>query len=80
MTLVGAIFSLYNKLRASGGNMSDHIPVFRNNKNIVQDVIEPQRGKKARIAKVYKSNYMVCILEEDPFDLQEGLSSLDANF
>ena len=38
-----------------GGTKSDHILVIRNNyKNIVRDVIEPQGGKIARIAKEYE--------------------------
>jgi len=37
---------------SSGGTISDHIPVNRNSyENIVWDVIETQRGKKAIIAK-----------------------------
>jgi hypothetical protein len=41
-------------LRTSGGTISDCIPVIRNSyEKIVRDVIEPQRGKKARIAKEY---------------------------
>ena len=45
----------FKKLRTSGGTISDHIPVIRNSyENIVRDVIEPRRGKKARIAKEYE--------------------------
>lgn len=37
-----------------------------------------ERGKKAIITKEYKPNYMVCILEYDPSNLQETLSSFDS--
>jgi len=42
-------------LRTSGGTISDHISIIINSyESIVQDVIEPRRGKKARIAKEYE--------------------------
>jgi len=63
-------------LETSGGTKFDHIPVIRNSyENIVRDVIEPRRGKKARIAKEYE--LMVYTLEEDPLSLKEAISSLD---
>ncbi|RZB91995.1 Retrovirus-related Pol polyprotein from transposon TNT 1-94, partial [Glycine soja] len=41
--------------------------------------IEPRRGKRARIVKDYGPDYMAYTLEEDPSNLQEALSSLDAD-
>jgi len=43
-----------SKLRTSGGTISDHILVIGNSYDILRDVIEPQRGKKSRIAKEYE--------------------------
>jgi len=51
--LVGGKLNSPCILRTSGGTIS-HISVIRNSyENIVRDVIEPRRGKKARIAKEY---------------------------
>jgi hypothetical protein len=57
---------------------SEHILVIINSyKNIVRDVIEPRRGKKARIVKAYELDYMVYTLEEYPLSLKEVISVLD---
>ncbi|RZB86226.1 Retrovirus-related Pol polyprotein from transposon TNT 1-94 [Glycine soja] len=41
--------------------------------------INPRKGKRARISKNYGPSYMAYTLEEDPSNLQEALSSLDAD-
>jgi hypothetical protein len=47
-------------LRNSGGFATGHILVIRSSdENIKQDVIEPQRGKVAKVAKKYEPDYMV---------------------
>jgi hypothetical protein len=52
--LVGGKLNSPCILRTSEGTISDHISVVRNSyENIIRDVIEPRRGKKARIAKEY---------------------------
>jgi hypothetical protein len=46
------LFKLRNSGGTSGGIVNVHISVIRiNDENIEQDVIEPQRGKIARVAK-----------------------------
>ena len=68
------------KLRNSGGTSSNYLPAI-NSENLAQPEpdIEPRRGKRARIAKDYGPDYMAYTLEEDPSNLQEALSSLDAD-
>ena len=68
------------KLRNSGGTSSSHLPAI-SSENLAQPEpdIEPRRGKRARIAKDYGPDYMAYTLEEDPSNLQEALSSLDAD-
>jgi len=70
--------------RDSGGtNMNttpDHTPVIRDSdENIITDVTELRRSKIARTAKEYGPEYVVNTLEEDPSNLKEALSSLDAD-
>ncbi|RZB91539.1 Retrovirus-related Pol polyprotein from transposon TNT 1-94 [Glycine soja] len=64
----------------SGGTSSSYLPAI-SSENLAQPEldIEPRRGKRARIAKDYGPNYMAYTLEEDPSNLQEVLSSLDAD-
>ncbi|KAK2429298.1 putative mitochondrial protein [Trifolium repens] len=65
---------------SSGNTTSNNIPLIRNSdENIESDVIEPRRGKRARIAKEYGPEYVAYTLEEDPSNLSEALSSLDAD-
>jgi hypothetical protein len=45
--------------------------------NIKQDVTKPQRGKKAKFARVYKLDCMIYTLEENLTSLEKMLSSLD---
>ncbi|MCH80615.1 retrotransposon protein putative Ty1-copia sub-class, partial [Trifolium medium] len=47
--------------------------------NFESDVIEPRKGKRARIAKEFGPEYVAYTLEEDPSSLREALSSLDAD-
>jgi len=70
--------------RDSGGanmnNTPDHTPVIRDSdENIQPDVIELRRSKRARTSKEYGAEYVVNTLEEDPSNLKEALSSLDAD-
>jgi len=70
--------------RDSGGtNMnttSDHAPVIRDSdENIITDVTELRRSKRARTVKEYRPEYVVNTLEEDPSNLKEALSSLDVD-
>jgi hypothetical protein len=74
--------------RDSGGNSGginmnstpDHNPVIRDSdKSIITDVTELRRSKRARTAKEYGPKYVVNTLEEDPSNLKEALSSLDAD-
>ncbi|XP_028225015.1 uncharacterized protein LOC114406474 [Glycine soja] len=64
----------------SGGTSSSHLPAI-SSENLAQPEpdIEPRRGKRARIAKDYEPDYMAYTLKEDPSNLQEALSSLDAD-
>ena len=68
---------------SGGANMNttpDHNPVIRNSdENIITDVTELRRSKRARTAKEYGPEYVVNTLEEDPSNLKEALSSLDAD-
>jgi hypothetical protein len=65
---------LRNSGGTSGGIVNVHISVIRiNDENIEQDVIEPQRGKIARVAKKYEPDYMVYRLEKDPTNIQENV-------
>lgn len=71
----------------SGGNSGgtdnsvlDQPPeIITNNENIERDVIEPRRGKRARIAKEYGPEYVAFTIEEDPLSIKEALSSIDAD-
>ncbi|GAU39727.1 hypothetical protein TSUD_144940 [Trifolium subterraneum] len=67
------------KLRSSGGTESSHIPVIRNSESNNEVEIELRRSKRVRVAKDYGPDYSVYTLEEDPTNLQEALSSLDAD-
>jgi len=68
------------KLRNNEGTSSSHLPAI-SSENLAEPEpkIEPQRVNRARIAKDYGPDYMAYTLEEDPSNLQEALSSLDAN-
>ncbi|RZC12050.1 hypothetical protein D0Y65_012028 [Glycine soja] len=68
------------ELKNSGGTSSSHLPAI-GSENLAQPEpdIEPRRGKRTRIAKEYGPDYMTYTSEEDPSDLQEALSSLDAD-
>jgi hypothetical protein len=65
--------------------VSDQTPVIINSyENIVWDAIEPQRGKKTRIAKEYEPGYMVYTSEEDPLvflkkAINDEMDSLESN-
>lgn len=66
------------KLKNSGCTTSDHIPVTKNiDENIKHDVIEPQRGTRARVVKEYGPDYVAYTLDEVPLSLKEDFSSLD---
>ncbi|CAJ2638269.1 unnamed protein product [Trifolium pratense] len=67
------------KLRNSGGTESSHIPVIRNSESNNNTEIELRRSKRVRVAKDYGPEYSAYTLEEDPKNLQEALSSLDAD-
>jgi len=68
---------------SGGTNMNttpDHIPVIRDiDENIITNVTELRRSKRARTAKEYGPEYVVNTLEDDPSNLKEALSSLDAD-
>ena len=53
--------------------------IITSNENIERDVIEPRRGKRARIAKEYGPEYVAYTIEEDPSSIKEALSSIDAD-
>jgi hypothetical protein len=67
------------KMRNSGGTQSSHIPVIRNTESNDDAATELRRSKRARVAKDYGSDYTAYNVEEDPMNLQEALSSLDAD-
>ncbi|KAK2356784.1 hypothetical protein QL285_094109 [Trifolium repens] len=67
------------KSRNSGGTESSHIPVIRNSESNIEVETELRRSKRVRVAKDYGLNYSAYTLEEDPTNLQEALSSLDAD-
>ncbi|KAK2455989.1 putative mitochondrial protein [Trifolium repens] len=67
------------KSRNSGGTESSHIPVIRNSESNNEVENELRRSKRVRVAKDYGPDYSAYNLEEDPTNLQEALSSLDAD-
>jgi hypothetical protein len=67
------------KSRNSGGTTSSHIPVIRGSDSNNEVEPELRRSKRVRVAKDYGPDYSAYILEEDPKNLQEALSSLDAD-
>jgi len=53
-------FKSRNSEGTSGGIATDHILMIRSSdQNIESDVTEPQRGKRARVAKEYGPDYLV---------------------
>ncbi|KAK2408198.1 hypothetical protein QL285_043729 [Trifolium repens] len=73
------------KSRNSGGteqsqiSESSHIPVIQNENSNDEQQIELRRSKRARVAKDYGPDYSAYMLDEDPANLQEALSSMDAD-
>jgi transposase InsO family protein len=67
------------KSRNSGGIESSHIPVIRNSESNNEVENELRRSKRVRVAKDYGPDYSAYTLEEDPTNLQEALSSMDAD-
>ncbi|KAK2442716.1 putative mitochondrial protein [Trifolium repens] len=67
------------KSRNSGGTESIHNPVIRNSESNIEVETELRRSKRVRVAKDYGPDYSAYTLEEDPANLQEALSSLDAD-
>ncbi|XP_050889384.1 uncharacterized protein LOC127094619 [Lathyrus oleraceus] len=67
------------KSRSSGGTQSSHIPVIRSYKSNDNVETEIRRSKRVRVAKDYEPDYAAYSVEEDPINLQEVLSSLDAD-
>ncbi|PNX87224.1 retrovirus-related Pol polyprotein from transposon TNT 1-94, partial [Trifolium pratense] len=65
--------------RNSGGTESSHIHVIRNSESNNETETELRRSKRVRVAKDYGPDYSAYTLEEDPTNLQEALSSLDAD-
>ena len=64
------------KLRNSGGTSNMPIGTELNENSEA----EPRRSKRARIIKGFGSDFCAFTIEEDPINLQEALSSLDADF
>ena len=64
------------KLRNSGGTSSTPIRTELDKSSEV----EPRRSKRARTVKDFGSDFSVFTIEEGPLNLQEALSSLDADF
>ena len=64
------------KLRNSGGTSSTPIGTELDKSSEV----EPRRSKRARTIKDFGSDFCAFTIEEDPINLQEALSSLDADF
>ena len=64
------------KLRNSGGTTSMPIRTELNKSSEV----EPRRSKRARTVKDFGSDFSAFTIEEDPLNLQEALSSIDADF
>ena len=64
------------KLRNSGGTSSMPIRTELNKSSEV----EPRRSKRARTIKDFGSDFSAFTIEEDPLNLQEALSSIDADF
>lgn len=67
------------KLRNSGGTELDHIPMIRSTERNNEVEIELRRSKIVRVAKNYGSDYVAYNVEVDPINLQEALSSMDAD-
>ena len=67
------------KSRNSGGTQSSHIHVIRSTKSNDDVETELRRSKRVRVSKDYGKNYATYNVEEDPMNLQEALSSLDAD-
>lgn len=66
------------KSRNSGGTDSNHIPVIRNTESNNEVETKLRQSKRVRFSKDYGPNYVSYTVEEDPTNLQEALSSLDA--
>lgn len=67
------------KLRNSKGTELNHIPVIRSTESNNKVEIELRRSKIVRVVKYYWPNYAAYNIKEDPINLQEVLSSLDAD-
>lgn len=67
------------KSRNSRGTGSSHILVIRSTKSNDEVEIELRRSKRVRVVKYYEPDYAAYNVEEDPINLQEFLSSLDAD-
>ncbi|CAJ2638290.1 unnamed protein product [Trifolium pratense] len=73
------------KSRNSGGTeqsnipKQNHIPVIPNMDSNDEVETELRRSKRVRVAKDYGPDYAAYTLDEDPKNLQEALSSMDAD-
>ncbi|GAU26739.1 hypothetical protein TSUD_317370 [Trifolium subterraneum] len=73
------------KSRNSGGTEQDnipessHVPVIPNADSNDEVETELRRSKRVRVAKDYGPDYAAYTLNEDPANLQEALSSMDAD-
>ncbi|CAJ2634277.1 unnamed protein product [Trifolium pratense] len=73
------------KSRNSGGTEQDnipessHLPVIPNDDSNDEVENELRRSKRVRVAKDYGPDYATFTLNEDPANLQEALSSMDAD-
>ncbi|CAJ2678824.1 unnamed protein product [Trifolium pratense] len=73
------------KSRNSGGTeqsnipKQNHIPVIPNMDSNDEVETELRRSKRVRVAKDYGPDYAAYTLDEDPTNLQEALSSMDAD-
>lgn len=67
------------KLRNSWGTQTSHIPVIRSTESNDNVEIELRRSKRVRFVKDYGPNYAAYSVEEDPINIQEALSSLNAD-
>ncbi|GKC43573.1 retrovirus-related pol polyprotein from transposon TNT 1-94 [Tanacetum coccineum] len=63
----------------SEGASSSNLPFIRVNENHDDLDNEPRRSKRARINKNFGPEFCAYTLEEDPSNLQEALTSLDAD-
>ena len=67
------------KLRNSGGASSSNLPVIRDSEQHKESETELRRSKRARVSKDFGPDFYAYTLEEDPSNLHEALTSLDAD-